>query len=152
MPSTSSPAAETAKARRDRIARLDRLADTLDTRFRVLGIPVGWDSIIGLVPGLGDLVTAGPGIIMFYEANRIGARKRAMAKIAANTGVDMLIGGIPLLGDAFDVFFKSHRRNIEILKHELARVEEAESKLALRRSDRRRATGHREDQKVKRRI
>lgn len=128
MPSTSSRAADTAAhARRARIARLDRLADSLDTRFRVFGVPVGWDSILGLIPGVGDVVTAGPGVIMFYEASRMGARKRDMARIAANTGIDMLVGGIPILGDAFDVVFKSHRRNIEILKAELARVEAAEA-------------------------
>lgn len=132
MLSTSSPAANShtmernAEDRRARIARLDRLADTLDTRFRIFGIPVGWDSILGLIPGVGDVVTAGPGAIMFYEAHRIGARKRAKMKIAANTGIDMLIGGIPLVGDLFDVVFKSHRRNIEILKQELERIETAE--------------------------
>ncbi|PLS21594.1 DUF4112 domain-containing protein [Neptunicoccus cionae] len=132
MLSTSSPVANghamerDAEDRRARIARLDRLADTLDTRFRIFGIPIGWDSILGLIPGVGDLVTAGPGAIMFYEAHRIGARKRAKVKIAANTGIDMLIGGIPLVGDLFDVVFKSHRRNIEILKQELERIETAE--------------------------
>ncbi|MBR9864813.1 MAG: DUF4112 domain-containing protein [Rhodobacteraceae bacterium] len=132
MLSTSSPAADVPAVergfqdRRARIERLDRLADTLDTRFRIFGIPVGWDSILGLIPGVGDVVTAGPGAIMFYEAHRIGARKRAKMKIAANTGIDMLIGGIPLVGDLFDVVFKSHRRNIEILKQELERIETAE--------------------------
>lgn len=131
MPSTSLPGADFSKrARRHRIARLDRLADTLDAKFRVFGVPVGWDSILGLIPGLGDVVTAGPGLIMFYEANRMGARRRAMARIAANTGIDMLIGAIPILGDAFDVIFKSHRRNVDILKRELARIEEIEAREA----------------------
>ncbi|WP_274424500.1 DUF4112 domain-containing protein [Chelativorans sp. YIM 93263] len=129
MPSTSSPAADAdARSRRARIARLDRLAHSLDAKFRVFGVPVGWDSILGLIPGVGDVVTAGPGVIMFYEATRMGARKRAMVLIASNTGIDMLLGGIPILGDAFDVVFKSHRRNIEILKRELARIEAAEGR------------------------
>lgn len=125
MPSTSSPAADR-DARRARIARLDRLADTLDARFRVFGFPVGWDSILGLIPGVGDVVTAGPGAVMLWEGYRMGARKRSLARIAANTGVDMVLGGIPLIGDAFDVVFKSHRRNIDILKRELARIEAGE--------------------------
>lgn len=129
MPSTSSPAADPLKdARRARIARLDRLADHLDARFRIFGFPVGWDSIIGLIPGLGDVVTAGPGAVMFYEAYRMGARKSAMARIAVNTGIDMVVGGIPVLGDAFDVVFKSHRRNVDILKRELAHIEDAEAR------------------------
>lgn len=129
MPSTSSQDAERA-ARRRRIDRLDRLADTLDARFRVFGFPVGWDSILGLIPGVGDVVTAGPGAVMFWEGYRMGARKRSLARIAANTGIDMVIGGIPLIGDAFDVAFKSHRRNIDILKRELARIETREGDTA----------------------
>lgn len=117
--------AEPSDVRRARIDRLDRLSHSLDSRFRVpgLGIRVGWDSILGLIPGLGDLVTAGPGAVMLYEGRRIGARKRALARIGANTGIDMVLGGVPVLGDAFDLFFKSHRRNIAILKRELAQIE-----------------------------
>ena len=130
MPSTSSPAAERA-ARRARIARLDRLADRLDARFTILGIPVGWDSILGLIPGVGDLATAGPGVWMIWEGFRMGARRRSLVRMAANTGVDAVLGGIPLIGDAFDLFFKSHRRNIDILKRELARIEGAEGETAV---------------------
>lgn len=104
-----------------RLGRLERMANTLDTKFRlpVLGIPVGWDSILGLIPGVGDLVTVGPGAWMIVEGQRLGARKRVLARMAANTGVDAVLGGIPVLGDAFDLFFKSHRRNVAILRREL---------------------------------
>ncbi len=104
-----------------RLARLDRMADMLDTRFRlpVLGIPVGWDSILGLIPGLGDLVTVGPGAVMIVEGHRMGARKRVLARMALNTGVDAVLGSIPLLGDAFDLLYKSHRRNAALLRREL---------------------------------
>lgn len=131
MPAGSSQAGEKTNSdtqradRRARLARLDRLATTLDTKFRlpVLGIPVGWDSILGLIPGIGDAATALPGAAMFYEAQRMGARKRAKFRIAANTGIDLAIGTVPLVGDIFDLAFKSHRRNITILKQELARIE-----------------------------
>lgn len=115
--------------RRARLARLERLAETLDARFRIpgLGIPVGWDSILGLIPGVGDLITAGPAAVMIYEAHRMGARKRAMARMGFNTGVDLVLGGVPLLGDAFDVFFKAHRKNVAILKTELDRIERKEA-------------------------
>lgn len=139
MPSTSSHASDPAvprataaerRARRDRVARLDRLATRLDARYRVFGIPVGWDSILGLIPGVGDLVTALPGAAMIYEAQRMGARRRAIARIAVNTGVDLAVGAIPLVGDIFDVAFKSHRRNSEILQDELARIEASENRPA----------------------
>ncbi|MEQ8255714.1 MAG: DUF4112 domain-containing protein [Roseovarius confluentis] len=104
-----------------RLARLDRLANTLDSKFRIplLGIPVGWDSILGLIPGVGDLVTLGPGAWIIVEGHRMGARKRVLGRMALNTGVDTVIGGIPLIGDAFDLFFKSHRRNVALLRRDL---------------------------------
>ncbi|WP_103762817.1 DUF4112 domain-containing protein [Roseovarius confluentis] len=104
-----------------RLARLDRLANTLDSKFRIplLGIPVGWDSILGLIPGVGDLVPLGPGAWIIVEGHRMGARKRVLGRMALNTGVDTVIGGIPLIGDAFDLFFKSHRRNVALLRRDL---------------------------------
>ncbi|MEL7279174.1 MAG: DUF4112 domain-containing protein [Pseudomonadota bacterium] len=129
MPSTSSPDAKVdAEARRRRVERLHRLAERLDARFTLpgLGIPIGWDSILGLIPGVGDIITAAPGILMMAEARRIGARKRAMARMAFNTGFDMVLGGVPVIGDVFDLFYKSHRRNSAILETELTRIETQE--------------------------
>ena len=114
--------------RRARVERMDRLSKSLDSRFRVpgLGLRVGWDSILGLVPGLGDLVTAAPAGLMIVEAARLGARKRAMARMGLNAAIDLGLGTVPLLGDLFDVFFKAHRKNAAILKDELARIEARE--------------------------
>ncbi|WP_424926962.1 DUF4112 domain-containing protein [Amaricoccus tamworthensis] len=107
----------------DRLHRLDRVAGLLDTRFRVpvIGIRFGWDSIVGLVPGLGDLITVVPGAWMIYEAAKLGVRRRILARMAINTGVDFVVGGVPVLGDAFDLFFKSHRRNMALVRSELNR-------------------------------
>ena len=107
---------------RNRLDRLHRLADRLDSRFSVLGIRFGWDSILGLIPGIGDVATALPTLLLLYEGARMGARRRVLARIAGNTGIDVLIGGIPVIGDAFDVAFKSHRRNIRLLEQEFERL------------------------------
>lgn len=122
MPSTLSPVTEN---RRARVARLDRLSKKLDSNFTLPGTKIrfGWDSILGLIPGVGDVVTAGPAGLMIYEAHRLGARKRVLARMGWNTGVDLVIGGIPIIGDAFDLFFKAHRKNIALLKSELSRIE-----------------------------
>lgn len=106
----------------NRMDRLDRMARLLDTRFRmpVIGVRFGWDSIVGLVPGLGDLVTVVPGVWMIYEAAKLGVRRRILARMAVNTGVDFVVGGVPVLGDAFDLFFKSHRRNMALVRAEFA--------------------------------
>tara|TARA_R110000850_G_scaffold275332_1_gene414602 strand:+ start:2917 stop:3318 length:402 start_codon:yes stop_codon:yes gene_type:complete len=124
MPSTSSPESE----RRARVMRLEALSKRLDTRYRipVLGIPFGWDSIIGLIPVFGDAVTALPSVAMIYEGHRMGARKRVLARMGGNTALDALMGGIPVVGDLFDLLFKSRRKNIRLLMAELDRVETSE--------------------------
>jgi len=120
MPSTSSPAVSRPDAA-DRLARLDRLADRLDDNFRVLGIRFGWDSILGLIPGVGDVAAAAPGVYIITEAARMGAGRSVLARMGLNSAIDFVIGGVPLLGDIFDVAFKSNRRNIALLKRDVAR-------------------------------
>lgn len=117
MPSTSLHAA----SRDADIARFERWADTLDTKFRIFGFPVGWDSILGLIPGLGDAVTVVPAAIMINHGYRSGVRKRALGKMVWNTGLDMAVGSIPLVGDLFDFAFKSHKKNVAVLRDELER-------------------------------
>ena len=114
-----------------RLARLERIASTLDARFRLPGTQLrfGWDSIVGLVPGIGDLVTSVPAAYMIYEGARMGARKRTIARMTANSAIDLVVGGIPLLGDAFDLLFKSHKRNAALLTQEANRLERQRGKL-----------------------
>ena len=95
----------------------------MDTRFRVLGVPVGWDSILGLIPGVGDAVTVIPSALMMTSGYRVGVRKRALARMAVNTGIDLAVGTIPLVGDIFDLAFKSHRKNVAILRDEYERLD-----------------------------
>lgn len=104
-----------------RLDRMRRLADSLDSRFRVPGTPVrfGWDSILGLVPGLGDAMTVLPALYMIQQANRMGVRRAALTRMAGNAGIDFAVGSVPVLGDVFDLFFKGHRRNIALLEREL---------------------------------
>ena len=119
MPSTSLPAADIT----DRMARIEQVARLLDSRFRLpgVGIRVGWDSILGLVPGVGDAITALPAGWMIWHGHAMGARKRVLARMGLNAGIDMLVGGIPLVGDLFDVAFKSHRKNLALLQREMQR-------------------------------
>ena len=107
----------------DRLRRLERVSTKLDSQFRlpVVGGRFGWDSVIGLVPGLGDIATTLPSLFMIYEATRIGARRRTLVRMTANTAADFAIGSIHVAGDIFDVYFKSHRRNVALLRREMER-------------------------------
>lgn len=106
----------------DEIEKLDRLSTLLDSRFRIPGTPIrfGWDSILGLVPGAGDLASLGPSAYLIYKGYRLGARKRTILRMSANTGLDFVVGAVPLLGDVFDLVFKANNRNFALLRKELA--------------------------------
>lgn len=115
MPSTSLRAAETDPE----LAKFERWAEALDAKFHIFGVPVGWDSILGLIPGVGDAVTVLPAALMINHGYRSGIRKRALAKMALNTGLDLTFGAIPFVGDLFDFAFKSHKKNVRVLREEL---------------------------------
>ncbi|CUH75639.1 DUF4112 domain-containing protein [Tropicibacter naphthalenivorans] len=120
MPSTSLPAAEAAA----RLARIENLAAKLDRAYRIpgTGIRLGWDSILGLVPGVGDALALAPALWIIQQAHSLGARKRVLARMGVNTAIDSVIGSVPLLGDLFDVGFKSNQRNVALLRDELSRI------------------------------
>jgi hypothetical protein len=104
---------------RDRqIRRLEVLADWLDSRFRIWGTELrfGLDSILGLIPGLGDGATAAPAFYLVYCAKRLGVPGRTLLRMTLNVALDLLIGAVPLLGDFFDIGFKANRRNLELIR------------------------------------
>ncbi|MCB9945697.1 MAG: DUF4112 domain-containing protein [Geminicoccaceae bacterium] len=105
----------------DTVQRLVGLAGLLDDRFRVPGtnFRFGLDGLIGLVPGIGDTMTAAIGAYIVGEALRLGVRKRTLARMVGNIGLDWAVGIVPLVGDLLDFGFRSHRRNIHLLLAEL---------------------------------
>jgi len=80
------------------------------TKFRF-----GLDPIIGLLPGLGDTASAITSALVLVYAARSGLPKVLLARMSANVLINELIGVIPIVGDAFSFWFKSNRRNYELL-------------------------------------
>lgn len=113
----------TSQARGDaeRLRRVQRVAHWMDASMSVPGTPIrfGLDSAIGLIPGLGDISTAAVSGWMLHQAHRSGVPKRKLARMAANIAVDLAIGAIPLVGDVFDVYWKSNLRNARLLEKHL---------------------------------
>jgi hypothetical protein len=110
--------------RAERIARIEWLATLLDTRFVIpfTKIRFGADSLIGLAPGLGDVVTTALSLYIVYEAHKLGAPKTVLGRMLGNVAVDGMIGVVPVAGDVFDVMFRANRRNVRILREHLDRT------------------------------
>jgi hypothetical protein len=102
-----------------RLDRLRALARMQDSRFGLLGIRFGWDSVIGLIPGIGDTVTTALATYVVVEAARLGASKPVLARMAFNVAVDFVLGATPLIGDLADVAFKANLRNVALLERHL---------------------------------
>jgi hypothetical protein len=79
------------------------------------GYRIGLDPILGLLPGIGDLLGASISTWMVYEAARLGLPKRVLLRMFGNILVELLVGTIPLLGDAFDAVWKANTRNMRLL-------------------------------------
>ena len=98
--------------------RIEAMEALLERLFVVPGInrPIGLDSIVGLIPVVGDVITASMGAWLIWEARNLGVSKFHLARMTANLGVDTLVGAIPLVGDIFDFAFRSNTRNLRIVK------------------------------------
>jgi hypothetical protein len=113
------------RSRRERVARLDALANLLDTALVIPGTKVrlGLDAFIGLVPGIGDAITTALSLFVIYEARQLGAPRHLILRMIGNAALDGMVGAVPLVGDAFDVMWRSNRRNVRLLQNWLERDE-----------------------------
>ena len=96
------------------LQQIAKLVKLMDSQFRIPGtkFTFGLDPIIGLIPGLGDLIDYGISAYLMVAMIRNGASGRAVAKMLINITIDGLVGVIPFLGRFFDIFFKANRRNL----------------------------------------
>ncbi|CAN5485518.1 hypothetical protein BH18ACI3_BH18ACI3_20610 [soil metagenome] len=97
---------------------LDNLAHYLDGLFRIPG--TGWrfglDSLIGLVPNVGDTLTSFASFYILFAGARYGVPKITLLRMAFNIGLDYLVGIIPFIGDAFDFFWKANKQNMDLIR------------------------------------
>lgn len=99
------------------LARLDRVAEFLDDRFRIPGTQIrfGFDALVGLVPYIGDLITfIVSGYLIMVMAKR-GASGRLLILMLGNLFVDGAVGTIPVLGDIFDWRYRANKKNVRLL-------------------------------------
>ena len=80
---------------------------------------VGLDALLGVVPVVGDVLSAGIGLYLVMQARELGASRTLQARMVGNLLLDAAIGAVPIAGDIADVFFRAHRRNLKLLQKEL---------------------------------
>jgi hypothetical protein len=115
---------------------LEVLANWMDSVFEIpgTGIRFGMDALIGLVPGFGDTVTSIISLYILQAASRHGVPRATLARMAANIAADYAVGAVPVVGDVFDVYWKSNRKNVELLQRHITATPVEERKI--RRGDR----------------
>jgi hypothetical protein len=98
------------------IRRMHAVARLLDDGIElpVVGVRVGIDPILGLLPVAGDTATAVVGLYIVAESARLGVSSLTIARMLLNVLVDAAVGSIPVVGDLFDVAFRAHRRNLNL--------------------------------------
>lgn len=102
-----------------RLERIRKMASMMDDKYSVPGTKIrfGIDSLVGLIPGIGDLATAAAGLWLIAEAYRLKASWGVLIRMLFNFTVDSILGLIPIIGDVFDVYWKSNRRNAILLEN-----------------------------------
>ena len=78
------------------LQRLRRLEKALDRQFEIAGFRFGFDSLIGLVPVVGDLMTGALGYYLISEARRLGVSRFTLARMYSNWGADLALGALPI--------------------------------------------------------
>ena len=99
------------------LEHLTVLSHLLDRAFRVPGTQwrFGLDALIGLIPGLGDIIGSLVGAYSLWIARQLGAPGAIQARMVLNLAIDGIVGLVPLFGDLFDFAFKAHSRNQALL-------------------------------------
>jgi hypothetical protein len=106
------------------LRRIEQLAHLLDGQFLVPGTQfrVGWDGLIGLIPGIGDTLTLLPQLYLVFVARRLNLGNELLIKMLLNVLIDWLVGLIPVLGDLFDIVFKSNYRNAKLVAEAIRKI------------------------------
>lgn len=112
---------------------LERLAWWLDSSIVVPGtrFRIGIDALIGLVPGIGDLIGTALSAYIVAAAARRGLPGSVLLRMAFNVGIEAIVGAVPILGDLFDAAWKANQRNVALLRQYAAVPHRAEAQSRL---------------------
>lgn len=111
------------RAQRRMVASVRVLAGLFDTQFNILGFRFGLDPILGLIPVLGDAISASVTLYEIYVGRQLGMPALSLVRMFSNGLVDFGIGLVPVVGDVGDAIFKAHARNLRIIEEHLEKIE-----------------------------
>ena len=103
--------------------RIEAMERVLERSFVIPGLKrqFGLDALAGMVPVVGDLLTAAMGAYIVWEARNLGMPKWQIWRMAGNIAFDTAVGAVPVAGDLFDFLFRSNSRNLKIIRRHLDR-------------------------------
>ncbi|HWF60381.1 MAG TPA: DUF4112 domain-containing protein [Nitrospira sp.] len=106
------------EARKHLLAIADMLAKVLDTTVRIPGTSwyIGLDPLLGLIPGIGDVIANLIGTVILGLATRLQLPRIVLARMSLNLLINGTVGAVPIVGDLFSVWFRSHTRNAALLR------------------------------------
>jgi hypothetical protein len=106
---------------------LRSLQRLLDDAFRVPGTSIrfGWDPLIGVVPWVGDVLTAIFSCAIILQAHHMRVPRVVQMRMVMNVAIDVLVGVVPFIGDVADVFWKSNAKNFALLERHAAQPQPA---------------------------
>src|SRR5918993_1294110 len=108
---------ESGPTTKDSVARISTLAKVLDTAIPIPGTnrTIGIDPLLGLIPVVGDAVSAALSSYIIWEARQLGLPRWKIARMIGNMALDTTVGAVPFVGDLFDLAYKANRRNLRIV-------------------------------------
>ena len=102
---------------------VERLAWLMDRSIELPGgYRIGVDPIIGLIPGVGDMIGTAISAAIVFQAHRAGIPKATLMRMVANVGIDAALGAIPFIGDVFDFVFKANAKNLDLYREARAGI------------------------------
>lgn len=101
-----------------RIAALRKVARLLDSAYELPGTTyrIGLDPIVGLVPGIGDLVSPLFTIAVLWQSRDLQLPRIVQLRMLFNVAIDTLLGIVPIAGDLFDFAWKANDMNMALLE------------------------------------
>jgi len=109
--------------RRRAAQRIGWIANFMDSSIKLpfVNYSIGFDGIIGLIPGIGDAFSAVLSGYSIYEARQAGVSRKTQTKMLGFLLLDLVVGAIPIVGDWFDFVYKSNLRSARAALKELSR-------------------------------